>query len=134
MGMKRVITSCLLMFSIVLIGHAQTRGFQKLEAHQVLLGLYNPADYAQQQPVTNPNTIFQGIQAEVSADSLKSYLMRLDDFETRNSGSDTTSFSTGIGAARNWILSKFEQFSMANENRLVTSHFYFPPIVTSYPG
>jgi hypothetical protein len=104
---------------------SQTRGFEKLEAHQVLTGQYDPATYAQQFPVTTPSNIFQGIQSNLSADSLKSYLERLDDFETRNTGSDTTSLTTGIGAARKWILTKFEQFSAANENRLVASHFYF---------
>ncbi len=127
--MKRALPSLLIVFFIAFQANSQTSGFQKAEAEQVLLGQYNPADYAQQFPVTTPSSIFQGIQGNLSADSLKSYLERLDDFETRNTGSDTTSQARGIGAARNWILSKFEQFSAANENRLVTSHFYFTRVI-----
>ena len=104
---------------------AQNRGFGNATALQVLLGNYDPASYVQQNPVTNPAQILSAIQTQISPDSLKSYLERLDDFETRNSGSDTTSLTYGIGAARNWILSKFNQFSARNEDRLVTSHFYF---------
>jgi hypothetical protein len=129
--MNRALLSLLIGLLVTFQATSQTSGFQKLEAEQVLLGQYNPADYAQQFPVTTPATIFQGIQSNLSSDSLKSYLERLDDFGTRNTGSDTTSLTTGIGAARNWILSKFEQFSAANENRLVTSHFYFNRVICS---
>lgn len=107
------------------LAFAQNRGFGNSDAFQVFTGSYNPATYAQQNPVTSPAQILAGIQSQISPDSLKSYLERLDDFETRNTGSDTTSLTYGIGAARNWILSKFDQFSSRNEDRLVTSHFYF---------
>lgn len=114
-----------LLWVVPFVGFSQNSGFAKAEATQVFFSQYNPATYAQQQPITNPAVIFQGIQSQISPDSLKSYLEKLDDFETRNSGSDTTSLTYGIGAARNWILSKFNQFSSLQENRLVTSHFYF---------
>ena len=120
--MKKVL---LVLVFLQSLAFAQNRGFGNAVALQVLLGNYDPATYAQQNPVTTPAQILGGIQNQISPDSLKSYLERLDDFETRNTGSDTTSLTYGIGAARNWILSKFDQYSSRNENRLVTSHFYF---------
>ncbi len=47
---------------------------------------------------------------EISADSLRSYLEKLSSFENRNTFSDTTSNSRGIGAARRWIMQKLRSF------------------------
>ena len=120
--MKKILFTLLIVQSVAM---AQNRGLANGTALQVLKASYNPASYAQQTPITAPQQILAGIQSTISPDSLHAYLERLDDFETRNSGSDTTSLTYGIGAARNWILSKFTQFSARNENRLVPSHFYF---------
>ena len=120
--MKKLLLLLAFVPSIIM---AQNRGLVNPVAFQVLTGAYNPANYAQQTPITGHVQILSGIQNQISPDSLKVYLERLDDFETRNTGSDTTALNYGIGAARNWILSKFNQFSMRNENRLLASHFYF---------
>lgn len=55
---------------------------------------------------------------EVSADSLKSYIQQLVNFETRNTLSNQSSNTKGIGAARNWVLKKFETFAKASNNNL----------------
>jgi hypothetical protein len=47
---------------------------------------------------------------EISADSIKSYIQKMVSFGTRHSLSDTLSATTGIGAARRWVASKFLQF------------------------
>ncbi len=94
-------------------------------AEQVMLGNYNPADYAAANVITDPATIGQEINARISHDSLHAYLDVLRTFENRNTGSDTVSATRGIGAARRWIYSKFEQFGAANDNRLVTSYLQF---------
>ncbi len=94
-------------------------------AEQILLGNYNPADYAASAPLTDPALIAGGISSGVSPDSLKAYITRLSAFGTRNSGSDTLSATTGYGAARRWAYGKFEQFSAANEGRLVVSYLQF---------
>lgn len=47
---------------------------------------------------------------EVSADSIKDHIARMVSFETRHSLSDTNSSSSGIGAARRWVTSKFLQY------------------------
>jgi len=47
---------------------------------------------------------------EISADSIRSHIQKMVSFGTRHSLSDTVSATTGIGAARRWVASKFIQF------------------------
>jgi hypothetical protein len=47
---------------------------------------------------------------QISADSIKSHIQKMVSFGTRHSLSDTISVTTGIGAARRWVASKFYQF------------------------
>lgn len=47
----------------------------------------------------------------VNQDSLKSYISKMVAFGTRNTLSDIKSKTKGIGAARNWVVSKFNQFA-----------------------
>lgn len=47
---------------------------------------------------------------DISPDSIKNYIQRMVSFGTRHSLSDTVSSTTGIGAARRWVASKFLQF------------------------
>ncbi|MCD6062328.1 MAG: putative aminopeptidase [Flavipsychrobacter sp.] len=98
-------------------------------AEQVMMGNYNPASYAASVVLNDPGIISAGILANVSADSLRSYLLELRKFQNRNTSSDTISSTKGIGAARRWIYSKFEQFSTQNENRLLTSYLQFDTLV-----
>jgi len=95
-------------------------------AEQILLGNYNPADYA---PANStpllPTELAAQMQANISPDSLKAYIIRLSEFGTRNSGSDTLSSITGIGAARRWTHQKFAEFSTANDGRLIPSYLQF---------
>jgi len=55
---------------------------------------------------------------EVNADSLHSYIHTLVAFETRSTVSSVTEKKRGIGAARNWVLSKFDQWAAAGGGRL----------------
>jgi hypothetical protein len=48
---------------------------------------------------------------EISTDSIKSYVYKMASFGTRHSLSDTVSNTTGIGAARRLVASKFQQFA-----------------------
>jgi len=95
------------------------------KAEDIMLGNYNPADYTAQLIIEHPDTISQRINKEISSDSLKSYIIKLGSFYNRNTGSDTLSPITGVGAARNWVYSKFEEFSSKSDNRLVTSFLQF---------
>jgi hypothetical protein len=55
---------------------------------------------------------------EVSPDSLQSYISNLVAFGTRNTLSTQTDSKRGIGAARNWILKKFNEFAKNSSGRL----------------
>ncbi|MEO1623784.1 MAG: M28 family peptidase [Bacteroidota bacterium] len=94
-------------------------------AEQVLLGNYDPADYVAPELIRDPNRITSLIQEGMSTDTLLSYLQRLSGFRNRNTASDTTSATEGIGAARRWVYSKFEEISADNGNRLLPSYLQF---------
>ncbi len=100
-------------------------------AQQVMLGMYNPATYAASTVINDPMLISQGINAEISPDSLHAYIDKLASFQNRNSGSDTGSSTKGIGAARRWVYSKFQQFSAAHENRLLPAYLQFDTVMCS---
>ena len=51
---------------------------------------------------------------DVSAERLESDVRKLAGFGTRNTLSDTVSNTRGIGAARRWIKSEFDQISKTN--------------------
>ena len=55
---------------------------------------------------------------EVSSDSLQSYIRTLVAYGTRNTLSTQKDPKRGIGAARNWVLSKFNQFAKESNGRL----------------
>jgi hypothetical protein len=55
---------------------------------------------------------------EVSPDSLRSYINTLVAFGTRNTLSTQTDPKRGIGAARNWVLRKFNEFAKQSNGRL----------------
>ncbi len=55
---------------------------------------------------------------EVSTDSLHSYINTLVAFGTRNTLSTQTDSKKGIGAARNWVLKKFNEFAINSRGRL----------------
>jgi hypothetical protein len=55
---------------------------------------------------------------EVSADSLKANMYKLVSFGTRNTLSTQGNSVRGVGAARQWILSKFNEYAKASNGRL----------------
>lgn len=55
---------------------------------------------------------------EVSADSLRLYISKMVSFGTRNTLSSTSNKNRGIGAARNWVLNKFNDFAKTSNGRL----------------
>ena len=56
--------------------------------------------------------------SQVNSDSLKSYVDQLVGFETRHTLSSTTDLTTGIGAARTWVLKKFESYAKNSAGRM----------------
>lgn len=55
---------------------------------------------------------------EVNADSLKAHIYKLVSFGTRNTLSTQSDPNRGIGAARNWVLQKFNEFAKKSNGRL----------------
>ncbi|HYG51823.1 MAG TPA: M28 family peptidase [Flavobacteriales bacterium] len=100
-------------------------------AEQVMLGNYNPATYMASTVICHPDSISQGILARINTDSLKATIFKMASFHNRNTGSDTVSAVHGYGAARRWVYSKFQQYSAANENRLITSYLQFDQTICS---
>jgi len=70
------------------------------------------------QVIVQKDVAIEQMVKEVSADSLQSYIKTLVSFGTRNTLSNQTLTSRGIGAARNWVLGKFRQFSVQSSGRL----------------
>ncbi len=94
-------------------------------AEQVMMGNYSPGNFTPSVVIDAPGAINSRIQSDISPDSLKSYLLQLQTYYNRNTGSDTVSHSRGIGAARRWAYSKFQDISFANNNRLLPFYLQF---------
>lgn len=100
-------------------------------AEEILLGNFDPALYQAATVITDHDAIIQGIESEMNVDSLKAYIIQMATFENRNTGADTVSTTTGIGAARRWAFDKFTEFSSVNDNRLVVSYFQWDQAICS---
>lgn len=72
--------------------------------------------HAQTTIVRDPE--IEAMVKEVNADSLQSYIKGMVAFGTRSTVSSVTDKKKGIGAARNWVLSKFQQWAAASGGRL----------------
>ncbi|MBS1664416.1 MAG: M28 family metallopeptidase [Bacteroidetes bacterium] len=70
------------------------------------------------QTTINRDAEIENMVKEVNADSLQSYIKGLVAFGTRSTVSSVTDKKKGIGAAREWVLSKFNQFAAASGGRL----------------
>jgi hypothetical protein len=102
-------------------------------AENILVGNYSATDFnpAQQTPLL-PALLGQDIDAHVSPDTLKAYVNWLSRYHNRSTGSDTLSSNNGIGAARRWVYQKFQEFSAANQNRLVVSYLQFDQSICNF--
>ena len=70
------------------------------------------------QTIIQRDAEIEAMVKEISADSLKSYINKLVSFGTRNTLSSTTDKRKGIGAAREWVVQKFNEFGKASNGRL----------------
>ncbi|KQR71395.1 M20/M25/M40 family metallo-hydrolase [Pedobacter sp. Leaf176] len=70
------------------------------------------------QTIVNRNPEIDKMVRSVNPDSLKSYISKMVAFGTRSTISDTKHKTKGIGAARNWVVSKFNQFASQSDGRL----------------
>jgi hypothetical protein len=97
----------------------------------ILKGEYDPRQYLPEIIIDQSDDIRMGIISGVDPARQMGLLVRLETFYNRNSGSDTLSEITGIGACRKWILSNFDQVSRDNGNRLVTGYLEFDAPICS---
>ncbi|MFC4231779.1 M20/M25/M40 family metallo-hydrolase [Parasediminibacterium paludis] len=70
------------------------------------------------QTIINRDIEIDKMVKEVSADSLQSYIKQMVAFGTRNTLSTQTNPKRGIGAARVWVLNKFNEFAKQSNGRL----------------
>ena len=101
--------------------------------NNILMGNYTPSTYQATTVITDPNVISQGLLSNISADSLTADLYALNSFQNRNTFSDTSSATTGIGATRRWVFNKFLQYSQAVSSRLQVGYLKFTYNPSSYP-
>jgi hypothetical protein len=101
--------------------------------NNILIGNYTPSIYQAAILITDPNVISQGLLGNISADSLTATLFALNSFQNRNTFSDTSSATYGIGGARRWVYNKFLQYSQANGSRLQVGYLKFTYNPSSYP-
>jgi hypothetical protein len=117
--------------------HAQTSmAVTSTEVNKIIVGNYTASSYPAINVITDPASVSAGLLNDISADSLKAYLVALNGFRNRNTFSDTNSTTFGIGAARRWVLGKFQQYSAVNDNRLRSAYltFNYDPASASCSG
>lgn len=71
------------------------------------------------QTIIHRDPAIEKMVSEVNADSLKSYINKLVSFGTRSTLSTTTDSKRGIGAAREWVVSKFREFAKNSNGRMI---------------
>jgi hypothetical protein len=82
------------------------------------LALVSFFNSAHAQKIINRDPQIEQMIGQISSDSLKSYIDKLVTFGTRSTISNTTDPKKGIGAARSWIFSKFQEFAKQSNGRL----------------
>ncbi len=78
-----------------------------------LMSFYSNAQTAPKQDATIKQMV-----DEVSDKNVEAIVRKLVSFKTRNTLSDTTSATEGIGAARNWIKAEMEKYAAASGGRM----------------
>ncbi len=81
-----------------------------------------------------PNPTVQQMVDAISADELRTSIETLESFHTRHTNSDTSSATHGIGAARNWIYSRFLAFAADPDRRIEPTFFTFDSTVCGRIG
>lgn len=71
------------------------------------------------------DTVIEKMVAEVSPERIKVIIEKLTGFKTRQTLSDTVSKVSGIGAARSWIKSQYEQFAATSNGRMTVAYDSF---------
>ena len=70
------------------------------------------------QNIVNRDPQIDAMVQQVSADTLKAYIDKLVSFGTRHTLSSTTDKRRGIGAAREWVVQKFNEYARSSGGRM----------------
>ncbi|MES2777705.1 MAG: M28 family metallopeptidase [Bacteroidota bacterium] len=73
---------------------------------------------AQSQTIIQRDPVIEKMVNEVNSDSLKSYINSMVSFGTRQTMSTVTDKKRGIGAARNWLVDKFNSYAKKTGGRM----------------
>jgi hypothetical protein len=84
----------------------------------LVLSLLFAANNLNAQTIIQRDAEIEKMVKEVSPDSLQYYIKAMVAFGTRNTLSTQTDVKRGIGAARNWVLNKFNEFAKQSNGRL----------------
>ncbi|MGV3657006.1 MAG: M28 family metallopeptidase [Chitinophagaceae bacterium] len=84
----------------------------------LIAGSMLAAQHTFAQTIINRDPQIEAMVKQVSSDSLKSYINKLVSFGTRSTLSYTTDKKRGIGAAREWVVQKFNEFGKESGGRL----------------
>ena len=84
----------------------------------LITGMAVSVTLAHAQTTIDRDPEIESMVKEVNPDSLQSYIKSMVAFGTRSTVSSTTDKKRGIGAAREWVLAKFNQFAAASGGRL----------------
>jgi hypothetical protein len=76
---------------------------------------------AKAQQVVMRDPMIEKMIAEISPDSLRSHIDKLVSFGTRHTMSTVTDPKRGIGAARQWVLSRFNEFAKQSGGRMTAT-------------
>ena len=71
------------------------------------------------------DTEIKNMLSEVKSENLEATVRKLTSFGTRHTLSDTKSTTRGIGAARNWVKSEFDNYALASNGRLTSAIDFF---------
>jgi acetylornithine deacetylase/succinyl-diaminopimelate desuccinylase-like protein len=82
----------------------------------ILLLLFSLSSMAQ--TTIRQDAAIKQMTDEVSSKNIEATIRKLVSFKTRHTLSDTTSKTTGIGAARNWIKAEYEKYAAESHGRM----------------
>ncbi len=128
-------STLLLSFLFALNSYAQTPTnilVTNSKADAVMKGNYDPALLAPGAIVSHTDAA-RDLQNLINSDTLKKNIIKLATFRNRNTGADTVSNVTGIGAARRWVHREFESYSNQTGGRLIPAYFQFDQLICSQP-
>lgn len=128
MSLKSLLSSLLvsvLVFVSVNGAKAQTNIRTSAEIENILLGNYTASQYEVPGLIDSKTGMVDALLSQISHDSLKDFIVGMDQFKTRHSASDTVSETSGMGAARRWAHKRMSNFNQGKPSVLIMGYLDF---------